>query len=153
MLPKVHGEFRVVADPELRFSPSGVAVGSMRMVANSRKKDESTGEWVDDKVCWLKATAFKKVAENMAESFVKGDLVVIEGRLQTEEWEKDGVKHQSYVVMVDEIGPSIRWAPARIERADRSSGGGQVQRSAAPAGEDPWASAPVAGGDASGAPF
>ena len=62
-LPTVTGEFRVVEDPELRFSPNGVAVGTVRLVASSRKKNEQTDEWEDDKILWVTGTAFKQFAE------------------------------------------------------------------------------------------
>jgi single-strand DNA-binding protein len=136
-LPQITGEFRVVADPELKFAPSGMAIGTMRIVANSRKKEGD--EWVDDKVCWLRATAFKREAENLAESYQKSDLVIITGRLQTEEWEKDGVKQQSYGILIDHIGPSTKYNPAKVERTARSSGtGGGGGQQSAPA-TDPWA--------------
>lgn len=126
MLPQVSGEFRCVADPELRFTPSGVAVGKVRAVASSRKKDEATGEWADDKVCWINVVTFKQQAENVIESLKKGDLFVLTGRLQTEEWEdKEGNKRTSIEVVADNIGPSTRWAPARHVATDRREGGQQ----------------------------
>jgi single-strand DNA-binding protein len=134
MLPQVVGEFRVGVEPNLRFAPSGTAVCSIRAVASSRKKDEG-GNWVDDKTTWVDLVGFKKVAENMAESFSKGDLVTVTGKLQVEDWEdKEGNKRTSVRVMVDTIGMSVAFAPARSIKADRPSGG----QSSAPA-EDPWA--------------
>lgn len=141
MLPQIFGEFRVVADPELKFTQGGMAVANMRIVADSKKKVGE--EWVDDKVCWLRATAFKKQAENVAESFVKGSLVVITGRLQTEEWEKDGEKRQAYTVLIDNIGPSARWNPTKSVAADRGSGSSGSSSS----GGDPWATPQTNGVD------
>lgn len=146
MLPIVQGEFRVVADPELRFAPSGIAVGNVRLVANSRKKDQN-GEWQDDQVLWLDGVIFKQYAENMVESISKGDLVFMSGRLQTEQWEKDGEKKSKTTVMIDHIGPTLMYATAKVSKAARSQGGGgqsgQQQRGAAvdrPAADvDPWA--------------
>lgn len=137
-LPTISGEFRMVADPELIFTPSGVAVAKGRVVANDRKFNEETKEWVDDKVVWLRFVAFKKLAENIAETFVKGSLVLISGRLQTEEWEvkegdQKGEKRQSYTIIVDTAGPSIAWLPARILEAQRQESAPR----GAPA-EDPW---------------
>ena len=142
MLPQITGEFRLVADPELRFAPSGVAVGSARIVASSRKKDDS-GEWVDDKTCWLRLTAFKRLAENLAESFTKGDLITVTGRLHTSEFEdRDGNKRQSYEVTADTIGMSVAFKAARAIQTDRpASGGGGASTATAPA-EDPWQTPP-----------
>jgi single-strand DNA-binding protein len=130
MLPVIQGEFRLVADPELVFGKTGTPIARMRIVASSRKKNEG-GEWVDDKTCWLSAVAFKKVAENIADSFTKGDLVLINGKLQTEDYEdKEGNKRQSYTVVVDTCGPSLAFNPAKIVQAERTA-------KAAPA-DDPW---------------
>lgn len=121
MLPQVQAEVRAVTDTELRFSPSGVAVASFRAVANSRKKQDD-GTWVDDKSCWLKVTAFKKLAENIAESVLKGQLVTVTGKLQTEEWEdKDGQKRSTTVLIADTIGLSLAFAPAQSLSVGTSS--------------------------------
>lgn len=120
MLPNIMGEFRVAADPDLRFTPSGVAVGKVRAVASKRKQNDQ-GEWVDDKTCWVNLVGFKKVAENMAESFVRGDLVVVTGQMQTEDWEdKDGNKRTSVEIVVSQMGPSIAFNPARTMKAEGS---------------------------------
>lgn len=141
-LPAVHGEFRVAADPDLRFAPSGIAICSIRAVASSRKKNESD-EWVDDKTCWTSLTLFKEAAENAVESFQKGDLVVVSGRIEIQEWEKDGHKNRAANILVDSIGHSVRFATSKATKAERrgGGGGGGQQRSSAPA-EDPWAGAP-----------
>lgn len=137
-LPSVTMEARVVADPELRFAPSGTAVLKIRCVASSRKKNEA-GEWVDDKTCWLNVTAFNKLAENSAESVTKGALITVTGRLQTDEWtdRETGEKKSSTSVLADAIGVSLA-----VRTVSATS---QVQRSSAPASEDPWASGPPAG--------
>lgn len=134
-LPRISGEYRVVADPDLRFGQNGgTAVCRIRVVANSKKKDDS-GTWVDDKVVWLGAVMFKDVAEHAAESIKKGDTVLIDGRLETQEWEdKENNKRQSYNILVDNIGVSIRWNNVQTV---------QAQRATAPASEDPWSSAPA----------
>jgi single-strand DNA-binding protein len=146
-LPQVMGEFRVVADPTLRFAPSGMAICKLRAVASSRKKQDD-GEWVDDKTCWVNLTGFKKAAENMAETFVKGDLVTVTGRVQTEDWEdSDGNKRTSVEVVVDSIGAAVTWTPAKIARTERgsssqsssSSSGGGASRSQSRDEVDPWA--------------
>jgi single-strand DNA-binding protein len=139
MLPKVTGEFRAATDPTLRFTPSGMAVAEFRVVADKKKKDDNTGQWVDDKVCWLSVVCFKKQAENVAESVVKGTLVTVTGNLQTESYEtKDtNEKRQKYVVVADNVGIALTWEPAKTV---------STQRSSAPA-EDPWSSG---GGASSG---
>jgi single-strand DNA-binding protein len=123
VLPIVTVEGRMVNDPELRFSPSGVAVGKFRIVASSRKKDES-GEWVDDKTLWMQVTCFKQLAENCVDSLGKGDLVVVTGRLQTDEWESEGGEKRSATVLVaNNVGPSLmfRSTPHGERRTERTT--------------------------------
>lgn len=141
MLPTVSGEFRVVNDAELRFTPSGMAVATCRIVANGRKFDKDKNEWVDDKECWLRLTAFKRLAENMAESCIKGRLVNVTGQLQTESYEtKEGEKRQSYTVLANTIGMSMAFAPAKPDATERTAAA-----PATPGGEDPFATpAPAA---------
>lgn len=146
-LPRVSAEMRVVADPELRFTPSGAAVCEVRLVSNKRKLNKQTDEWEDANVCWLKGVAWRQLAENIAESVQKGDLVVVSGDLETQEWEADdGSKRQTYQIMIDSIGPALRWATAKVSRAQRSEGGSQ-QRSGGQqqsGGDgDPWGRPPA----------
>jgi len=141
MLPQVTVEGRVVNDPELRFAPSGVAVGSFRLVASSRKQDES-GQWVDDKTLWLGVTCFKQLAENVAESLRRGDLVVVTGRLQTDEWESDtGEKRSRTELVANGVAASLmfRTIPHGEGRAERVSAG-----DAPAAASDPWTAPPAA---------
>lgn len=142
-LPTIQGEFRLTADPELRFAPSGMAVGNVRLVANSRKLENN--EWVDDKVLFLDGVLFKQYAENAVESLEKGMLVIVTGRLQTEQWEKDGEKRSKVSLLIDHIAPSIQYATAKVTKTERKQGGGQQSSSGggqqsrpAPA-DDPWA--------------
>jgi|ERR1044072_718618 single-strand DNA-binding protein len=135
MLPNLSGEFRVVADPELRFTPSGVAVANVRLVANSRKKEGDT--WVDDKVLWINGSAWDKMAENIAESVSQGDLVLVQGQIQTREWtDKDDNKRTTIDLIIREIGPSLRFATARPVKAER------VKPAESGPTEDPWAGPP-----------
>lgn len=137
MLPTVFAEYRLIEDPSLKFTPSGKAVANFRVAANSRRKDEATGEWKDDKVCFLNAVAWAPFAEHVAESLQKGDLVLIEGRIETRSYEnRDGEKRTSFDLSVNNIGPSLRWNDVSIQRADRSSGG--AQRSTSRDDNDPW---------------
>lgn len=141
-LPQVFGEFRVVADPELRFTPSGKAVGNVRLVANSRKKEGE--EWVDDKVVWLNGSIWDREAENMVESIERGMLVEVRGRLETREWEKDGEKRQSTEIKIDSISPSLKYATAKVSKVERTGGSAPAAepKAEAPPVEDPWATPP-----------
>jgi len=134
-------EGRMVADPELRFSTSGVAVGSFRLAANSRKKNDQ-GEWVDDRVLFLDVVCFKQLAENVAESLRKGDLVMVSGRLSTDQWEdqQTGEKRSKSSLAANSVGLSL--AMRQIDRGairettrQRSEGGQPPP--------DPWAAGPV----------
>lgn len=136
MLPVVSGEFRLGGDPELRFAPSGVAVCSASAAASSRKKDGD--KWVDDKTTWVRLTAFRRIAENMAESLHKGDLVMVTGKLQVEDWESGDKKGRSVDILVDSIGPSLSVATATIRKGERSSS----SSSSSSSDGDPWATPP-----------
>lgn len=135
MLPLIQFEGRVTADPTLRFAQSGVAVATIRTVATSRKRLDS-GEWVDDKTCWLDVTCFKKQAENVAESITKGDLVVVTGKLQTEEWEdkETGAKRSKISCVADSVGLALAFNAAKTMKAERVPPADTV---AVPP-EDPW---------------
>lgn len=122
MLPVVSIEGRVASDPELKFAASGTAVGRVRLVASSRKKEGD--QWVDDKTLWINVTCFKSLAENVAGSLKKGDLVIANGRIQTEEWETDGQKRSAIVMIADSIGPSLVFKSAEIKDTVSSGGGG-----------------------------
>ena len=108
MLPIIAAEFRLATEPELRFAPSGTAVVKMRLVASSQKRQDD-GSWSDDKTLWLGATAFGTLAEHIADTFAKGDLVIVTGRLVTEDWERDGQKRSEVRMLVDSAGASIRF--------------------------------------------
>lgn len=141
MLPVVTVEGRMVNDPELRFSPSGVAVGKFRIVASSRKKVGD--EWVDDKTLWMQVTCFKQLAENCVDSLAKGDLVVVTGRLQTDEWEtQEGEKRSATVLVADNVGPSLMFRST-------PHGEGRTERRQSRDESDPWTSGSQ-GGQASG---
>lgn len=139
-LPQVNGEFRLGADPELRFAPSGVAVCKIRAVASSRKKEGDT--WVDDKKVWVNLTLFDKAAENAAESFEKGNLVTVIGRLQVDEWnDNNGNKRESVQITVDSMGPSVKMDAARVlvsERTGARGGAPAPQTGSSNGAESPW---------------
>lgn len=138
-LPTITGEFRAAADPELRFSASGVAVAKIRLVSSSRRLNKDTNEWEDDKTCWIDCTVFKDTALHLAESVTKSDLVTVVGKLQTDEWEDEqGNKRSKLTMIADSIGPSLRFR-------DMPHGQGQAQRTQGAEGQapdmanDPWA--------------
>lgn len=103
-LPTLHGEGRLIADPELRWTTQGTAVAKIRLAFNQRKKD-ANGEWQDGDTFFVTGTLFRVQAENAAEAFSKGDSVIVRGRLKTETWEtKDGEKRSVTGLLVDAIG-------------------------------------------------
>jgi single-strand DNA-binding protein len=108
-LPRITLEGRVVADPELRFSPSGVAVAKIRVVANDRRKNDA-GEWEDGDTLWMTVTVFKKLAENVAESVAKSDIIIVTGKIKTDEWTTEAGEKRSAVSMIaDTVSPSLQF--------------------------------------------
>jgi len=134
-------------EPELRFAPSGIAVAKLRVVASSRKKNEATGTWEDDKTLWLDVTCFRALAENVVESIAKGDLVTVVGKLSTDEWTTNENEKRSKIVMIaDSVAASLAFRTIK-------HGEGQTTRAAAGASapaNDPWASS---GGGVEEPPF
>lgn len=132
MLPTLHGEFTVVADPELHFAQSGKAIANVRLVANSRKKNDA-GEWVDDKTVWVRGSAFGKVAENIVESVQQGSRVMVTGRLVTDEWpDKDtGEKRSRTGLLIEKFGVDLMFDPARSMKRE-------AQQAQAAQKNDPW---------------
>lgn len=130
MLPRVAVEGRVVADPELRFASTGTAVGSFRLVASDRRKNEQTQEWEDSDTLWLPVTCFKKLAENVIESVGKGDLVVVTGKIKTDEWENEQGKQSRVVMIADTVSVSLQFRTI-------PHGAGRAERASAPQ-EDQW---------------
>jgi len=110
-------------DPELRYTPNGAAVVKFRVAVNKRYKDE-TGNWKDGETSYFTVNAWRTLAENVAESLTRGTRVVVAGRLQMRSWEtQEGDKRTVVEIEADEIGPSLRWATAKVERQGRSGGG------------------------------
>lgn len=110
-VPRITVDGRMAADPELRFGQSGKAVSRLRLVAADRRKDERSGEWVDGDTLWIDVTCFGQLAENVAESVTKGDLVVVTGKLKTEEWnDRDsGQKRSKIVLLADTVAASLQF--------------------------------------------
>lgn len=146
MLPMISGVGRLTQEVELRYSPSGMAVATVNLAFNSRKLNKATNEWEDSDVFFVRATAFKQLAENAAESLVKGVEVHVSGRLKTEQWEdkNGGGKRSATALLLDSIGPNLSYATARVTKANRSSeGGGSFGSSGTGGGvpaDDPWGS-------------
>lgn len=121
-LPQLTGTARLTADPELRFAPSGVAVCSVHLAFNSRKQG-SSGAWVDGDSLFIKATAFRDLAEHCAETLTKGAEVIITGRVKTEQWETpQGEKRSAPALLLDSVGPSLRYATAVVKKVNRTNG-------------------------------
>jgi single-strand DNA-binding protein len=135
----------LTADPELRFTPAGAAVANFTVASTPRTFDRSSGEWRDGEALFLRCNIWRQAAENVAESLQRGMRVVVQGRLRQRSFEtKEGEKRTVVEMEVDEIGPSLRFATAKVNRVSRSQGGGGGFAAAAPA-DDPWSSAAPAG--------
>ena len=163
-------------DPELRFTPSGAAVAKFRIASTPRTLDRQSGEWKDGEPLFLACNVWRDAAEHVAESLQRGARVIVQGRLRQRSYEtREGEKRTVYELEVDEIGPSLRYATAKVQKMSRSgggggggfgasgggAGGGNRQPSSGGGGgnnfDDPWATAAPAtsarpsGGGASGA--
>jgi single-strand DNA-binding protein len=114
----------LVDDPELRFTPAGQPVARFRVASTPRFRDNSTGEWKDGDSLFLTCNVWRQAAENVAESLTRGMRVIVSGRLRQRSYEtKEGEKRTVYEVEVDEVGPSLRNASAKVNRVSRGSGG------------------------------
>jgi single-strand DNA-binding protein len=158
-------------DPELRFTPSGAAVANFTVASTPRTFDRQSNEWKDGETLFMRCSVWRDAAENVAESLQRGTRVLVSGRLRSRSYEtKEGEKRTVVEMEVDEVGPSLRYATAKVNKTSRGggfggggsgggggggysggaggsySGGGGQQ---APA-DDPWATSPAAGGGFSG---
>jgi len=150
-------------DPELRFTPSGAAVAKFRLASTPRTLDRASGEWKDGEPLFLACSVWRQVAENVAESLQRGARVIVSGRLRQRSYEtREGEKRTVIELEVDEIGPSLRYATAKVQKMSRSSGGGGGGGGGFGGGnngggggfaDDPWATAAPAGGGSSGGNF
>ncbi|MCL2316317.1 MAG: single-stranded DNA-binding protein [Actinomycetia bacterium] len=114
----------LTADPELRFTPSGAAVANFTVASTPRTYDRATGEWKDGDAMFLNCSCWRQMAENVAESLNKGMRVVVSGRLRSRSYEgRDGERRTVFEVEVDEIGPALRYATAKVTRVSAGSGG------------------------------
>lgn len=136
-------------DPELRFTPSGSAVANFTIASTPRTFDRQSNEWKDGETLFLRASVWREAAENVAESLTKGMRVIVTGRLKSRSYDtKEGEKRTVIELEVDEIGPSLRYANAKVNRSQRSNQDGQAgggfgnhaNRAGQPAAQDdPWA--------------
>lgn len=139
----------LTADPELRFTPSGAAVSNFAIASTPRFFDKQSNQWKDGETLFVRCNAWREVAENAAESLTKGMRVLAQGRLQARTFQtKEGENRTNWELEVDEIGPSLRFATASVQR---SQGGGGSRPPAAPAPtqeapKDPWGGQPSTGG-------
>lgn len=137
----------LTSDPELRFTPSGSAVANFSIASTPRTFDKNSNEWVDGETLFLRASIWREAAENVAETLTKGMRVIASGRLKSRSYEDKKTQEKRTVIEleVDEIGPSLRYANAKVNRTQRSgNGGGQGNggfsgNSQAAVQEDPWA--------------
>jgi single-strand DNA-binding protein len=132
----------LTADPELRFTPSGSAVANFTIASTPRTFDRQSNEWKDGETLFLRCSVWRESAENVAESLTKGTRVIAQGRLKSRSYDtKEGEKRTVMELEVDEVGPSLRYASAKINRTQRStshSGGGQGASRSQGGQNDPW---------------
>ena len=118
----------IVADPELRFTPSGAAVANFRIASTPRRFNSQTNQWEDGEGLFLTCNVWRQAAENVAESLQKGMRVIVNGRLRQRSYEtREGEKRTVYEVEVDEVGPSLKYATAKVTRTSRGNQGGGPQ--------------------------
>jgi len=129
----------LVADPELRYTPTGQAVANFRVASTPRFLDKATNEWKDGDSLFLTCNVWRQAAENVAESLQRGMRVIVTGRLKQRSYEKDGTKRTVLEIEVDDVGPSLRNASAKVTKSNRSGGGTPGNGQAASRVADPWA--------------
>ncbi|UOZ08941.1 MULTISPECIES: single-stranded DNA-binding protein [unclassified Amycolatopsis] len=158
----------LTSDPELRFTPSGAAVANFTVASTPRTLDKQSGEWKDGEALFLRCNIWRQAAENVAESLTRGARVVVQGRLKQRSFEtKEGEKRTVVELEVDEIGPSLRYATAKVNKVSRGGGGGGDFGGGGGGGggnrgggggggmpaDDPWGSAPAASSGGGGGGF
>lgn len=132
----------LTADPELRFTPAGAAVANFTVASTPRTFDRNKNEWVDGDALFMRCNIWREAAENAAESLTRGSRVIVSGRLKQRSYEtREGEKRTVIELEVDEIGPSLRYATAKVNKADRKSGGARTTTAATQ--DDPWGGPPA----------
>ena len=148
----------ITGDPELRFTPSGAAVANFTVASTPRAFDRQSNEWKDGETLFMRCSVWRDAAENVAESLGRGTRVIVSGRLKSRSYEtKEGEKRTVIEMEVDEVGPSLRYASAKVTKTQRGNGGGGFggQQSGGSSGgqqEDPWATGPGQGATGGGQP-
>jgi single-strand DNA-binding protein len=151
----------ITGDPELRFTPSGAAVANFTVASTPRAFDRQSNEWKDGETLFMRCSVWRDAAENVAESLQRGTRVIVSGRLKSRSYEtKEGEKRTVIEMEVDEVGPSLRYASAKVTKTQRGSGGGGGFGGGGGGGfggsqagggaEDPWATAPAGGSGGQG---
>jgi single-strand DNA-binding protein len=146
----------LTADPELRFTPSGAAVANFTVASTPRNFDRQTNEWKDGEALFLNCSVWRQAAENAAESLVRGMRVIVQGNLKARSYEtREGEKRTVFEIDVQEVGPSLKYATAKVQKTTRAGGGGGGAAGGGfGGGNDPWANqgggAPQGGGQPSG---
>jgi single-strand DNA-binding protein len=141
----------LVADGELRYTQSGAAVASFTVASTPRTYDKNSGEWKDGEALFMRCSLWRQPAENFVESLSKGARVIVVGRLRQRSYEtKEGEKRTVVELDVEEVGPSLRYATAKVNKVARSSSGGGFGGGSSSADDDPWSGQQP---DAAAAPF
>jgi single-strand DNA-binding protein len=149
----------ITGDPELRFTPSGAAVANFTVASTPRAFDRQSNEWKDGETLFMRCSVWRDAAENVAESLQRGTRVIVSGRLKSRSYEtKEGEKRTVVEMEVDEVGPSLRYATAKVNKTQRGGGGGGFgggQQGGGQGGwggpqgggqqDDPWATGPSGG--------
>jgi single-strand DNA-binding protein len=130
----------LTADPELRFTPSGAAVANFTVASTPRTFDRQANEWKDGETLFMRCSIWRDAAENIAESLHRGTRVIVTGRLKSRSYEtKEGEKRTVVELDVDEVGPSLRYASAKVTKAERGGSGGGFGGGQGGSQQDPWA--------------
>jgi single-strand DNA-binding protein len=154
----------LTADPELRFTRPERPVANFTVASTPRTFDKNSNEWKDGEALFLRCSVWRQAAENVAESLHKGSAVIVQGRLKQRSYEKEGEKRTVYELDVEEVGPSLKWATAKVTKASRGGGGGGGfggggggggqsygggnSGGSSSSNDDPWASSAPSGGAA-----
>jgi single-strand DNA-binding protein len=141
----------LTADPELRFTPSGAAVANFTVASTPRTFDKQTNEWKDGEALFLNCSVWRQAAENAAESLVRGMRVIVQGNLKARSYEtREGEKRTVFEIDVQEVGPSLKYATAKVSKTTRSGTGGGGGGGGYGGGDDPWSSGGQQGGQSGG---
>lgn len=137
----------LTADPELRFTPSGAPVANFTVASTPRTFDRATSEWKDGDAMFINCSVWRQAAENVAETLTKGMRVIVQGRLKSRSYEtREGERRTVFEIEVDEVGPSLRYATAKVNRTSGGGGGGYSQQGGSGGGDNNWSSNSGQGG-------